>query len=38
LKHIPNLEIKKMAMGGFGIAYAEGKAIFLSPILLLEML
>ena len=28
MKHIPNLEIKKMAMGGFGIAYAEGKAIF----------
>lgn len=28
MKHILNLEIEKMAMGGFGIAYAEGKAIF----------
>jgi len=37
LKHIPNLEIKKMAMGGFGIAYAEGRQ-FLYPILLLAML
>jgi len=29
LKHILNLKIEKMAMGGFGIAYAEKKAIFI---------
>lgn len=28
MKQILNLKIEKMAMGGFGIAYAEGKAIF----------
>ena len=29
MKHILNLKIEKMAMGGFGIAYAEKKAIFI---------